>query len=45
MLTTQKASQITAEPDPDKRDEMVDLLTEEDAKDLAKFLLDFIGKK
>lgn len=45
MLSSETASKIIVEPDYQKRDDMVMALSEEDAKELAIFLLQFIGRK
>ena len=44
MLSSEMASKIMVEPDDKKRDDMVMALSEEDSKDLAIFLLQFIGR-
>lgn len=45
MLSSETASKIIVEPDDQKRDDMVMALSEEDAKELAIFLLQFIGRR
>lgn len=42
MLTTKKAEVILTEHDSNLRDKLVDKLTEEEAKDFVKFLLEVI---
>lgn len=44
MLSSELASTIITEPNDQKRDAMVMSLSEEDAKELAIFLLQFIGR-
>ena len=45
MLSSELASQIIIEANDEKRDAMVMALSQEDAKELAIFLLQFIGRK
>lgn len=45
MLSTKLASKIITEQDDSKRDAMVNVLSEEDAKELAIFLLEFVSRK
>lgn len=45
MLSSELASKIITEMSDEKRDEMVMNLSEKDAKELAIFLLQFIGRK
>lgn len=45
MLSSEQASKIITEPNDGKRDAMVMELSEQDAKELAIFLLQFIGRK
>ena len=44
MLSSELASKIITEPSDEARDAMVMALSENDAKELAKFLLQIIGR-
>lgn len=44
-MDTEKASAILQERDYVKRDAMIDALTEEEAKLLCKFLLEFVPRR
>jgi len=41
MITPEKFNEIFQEPDKERRDHIIDELTEEDAKDLLKSMGDF----
>lgn len=43
MITTQKAMQILFEPDAEKRDKLIDGLSEKSAKDLLKVCIKFFS--
>ena len=45
MLSSELASKIITEPNAAIRDNMVLALSEEDAKELAIFLLEFVGRR
>ncbi len=45
MITSQKAMQIMFEPDTEKRDSIIDALSEQSAKDLLKICLKMVSEQ